>query len=111
MTDRQNGKRVLKLLCYSENITYRISMWIPGTHRDFLRILSVDSQLMKKGYYIYTVNKNEWQNSEKMSHIELEHKAYIRNQKKALGLGDVYDTCDEILVTFDYHGKHQQTSL
>lgn len=36
----------------------------------------------------------------KVSHLELEHKVYIRNQKKPLDLGDVDDTCDEILVTF-----------
>lgn len=36
----------------------------------------------------------------KMNCIELEHKVYTRNQKKPLDLGDVDDSCDEILVTF-----------
>lgn len=35
-----------------------------------------------------------------MNCIELEHKVYTRNQKKPLDLGDVDDSCDEILVTF-----------
>lgn len=56
---------------------------------------------MKTGYYIYMVNMYEWQNSEKkMSRLELEHKVYVRNQKKPLDLGDVDDSCDETLVTF-----------
>lgn len=45
MTDRKNGKRVLKLLCYSENIIYRISIWIPGTQifsKDFNHRFSVN---------------------------------------------------------------------
>lgn len=36
----------------------------------------------------------------KMNCIELEHKVYTRNQKKPLDLGDVDDSCDEILVKF-----------
>lgn len=36
----------------------------------------------------------------KMSRLELEHKVYIRNQKRPLDLGDVDDSCDETLVTF-----------
>lgn len=87
-------------MCYSENIIYRISMWIPGAQifsKDFNHRFSVNEDGL-----LYLHREYVWMTEfrKKMNYIELEHKVYTRNQKKPSDLGDVDDRCDEILVTF-----------